>query len=146
MFLLCLWKAVPGYEEQYNDQFGSARCCVSTRENNAIAWGFLHLVTGICHKRFIMKVRSVFFRRPWRNLKERLFFLLKRGMTKKYLEMVMCWTLRSGRWLPIFHGPQRTTLPYLHLWPIQVDNRIWIQSNYVDCNCIEQDLPTQSRK
>lgn len=106
--------------------------------------GFLHQVTDICHnKTFITRVRSVFFRRPWRNLKERSFSLLRRGMTKKYLKTVI---QRNRSWLQTFHGPQRTALPCLYIWLIQVDSIIWIQYDYGDCNCIEQDLPRYPRK
>lgn len=144
MFLPCLWKMMPVYAEQYNDQYvqlGSACWCVSTTEKNAMVWGVLHLVTDIYHnKTFIVRVKST-FRRPWRNLKKRLFSPLKRGMTKKYFKRVMCWIQRNRRWLQTFHGPQRTTLPYLYLWLIHMDCVVWIQYDYGDCNCIEQDLP-----
>lgn len=146
MFLFRLWKITQGYSEQCNVQyvqFGSACWCVRIGEKIAKIF-ILHLVTDICYnKRFIMRVRCVLFRIPWRNLAERSFLL---GMTMKCLERVTYHIQSARNWLQTFHGPWRTTLAYLYLCLIQVDIVTWIQSVYVEHDCIEQDLPTHPRK
>lgn len=59
------------------------------------------------------------------------------GMTVKYLERLAHWAQSDGSWLQTFRRPRRTTA-CLYLWPNQVGITILIQSDYVECDCIEQ--------